>query len=50
MAGEYSRELSVKVFAAQFRLARMGFTQGGSPGYGFRRSASRLEFPILSRY
>jgi len=37
MAGEYSRELSVRVHAAQRRFAGMGFHQGGSPGYGFRR-------------
>jgi DNA invertase Pin-like site-specific DNA recombinase len=37
MAGEYSRELSVKVFAGQARLIRLGFRQGASPGYGTRR-------------
>jgi DNA invertase Pin-like site-specific DNA recombinase len=37
MAGEYSRELSVKVRQGHERLARMGFKQGGSPGYGLRR-------------
>jgi DNA invertase Pin-like site-specific DNA recombinase len=37
MAGEYSRELSVKVFAGQCRLVRMGFRQGGSAGFGLRR-------------
>jgi DNA invertase Pin-like site-specific DNA recombinase len=37
MAGEYSRELSAKVFAAQSRLARMGFNQGGAAVYGLRR-------------
>jgi DNA invertase Pin-like site-specific DNA recombinase len=37
MAGEYSRELGVKVLAGQKRLAAMGFKQGGMPGYGFRR-------------
>jgi DNA invertase Pin-like site-specific DNA recombinase len=37
MAGEYSRELSTKVFAAQCRLVKLGFRQGGSPPYGFRR-------------
>jgi hypothetical protein len=30
MAGEYSRELSVKVFAGQCRLIENGFRQGGS--------------------
>ncbi len=37
MAGEYSRELSEKVFAAKSRFARMGFRQGGSAGFGLRR-------------
>jgi len=37
MAGEYSRELGVKVLAGLKRLARLGFKQGGIPGYGFRR-------------
>ncbi len=37
MAGEYSRELSVKVFAGQARLVRLGYRLGGSPGYGYRR-------------
>lgn len=37
MAGEYSRELSVKVFAAQSRIAKMGFHVGGLPPYGYRR-------------
>jgi len=37
MAGEYSRELSVKVFAGQCRLVEHGFRQGGPAGYGLRR-------------
>jgi DNA invertase Pin-like site-specific DNA recombinase len=37
MAGEYSRELSAKVFAGQCRLITLGFRQGGMPGYGLRR-------------
>lgn len=37
MAGEYSRELSVKVFAGQANLIRLGYRQGGAPGYGLRR-------------
>jgi DNA invertase Pin-like site-specific DNA recombinase len=37
MAGEYSRELSNKVFAGQCRLVKLGFRQGGPPGYGLRR-------------
>src|SRR5947199_8452167 len=37
MAGEYSRELGVKVLAGQKRLARLGFKQGGRPGYGLKR-------------
>lgn len=37
MAAEFSRELSVKVFAGQSRLARKGYKLGGAPGYGLRR-------------
>lgn len=37
MAGEYSRELSAKVFAGQCRLIEHGYRQGGSAGYGLRR-------------
>src|SRR5271170_6963701 len=37
MAGEYSRELGVKVLAGQKRLALLGFRQGSRPGYGLRR-------------
>jgi len=37
MAGEYSRELSVKVSAGQRRLASMGFWQGGPPPFGMAR-------------
>ncbi|EME70981.1 site-specific recombinase [Paramagnetospirillum caucaseum] len=37
MAGEYSRELSVKVFAGQCRLIEHGYRQGGPSGYGLRR-------------
>lgn len=37
MAGEHSRELSVKVFAGQCRLIGLGFRQGGPAGYGLRR-------------
>jgi DNA invertase Pin-like site-specific DNA recombinase len=37
MAGEYSRELGVKVSVGQRRLAGMGFWQGGNPPFGFQR-------------
>ncbi len=37
MAGEYSRELSVKVYAGQANLIRLGYRQGGAAGYGLRR-------------
>lgn len=37
MAGEYSRELSAKVFAGQCRLIELGFRQGGMAGFGLRR-------------
>jgi DNA invertase Pin-like site-specific DNA recombinase len=37
MAGEYSRELSVRVFRAHQLVAQRGFRQGGPAGYGLRR-------------
>jgi DNA invertase Pin-like site-specific DNA recombinase len=37
MAGEYSRELSAKLARAKCQQARLGFRQGGSMIYGFRR-------------
>jgi DNA invertase Pin-like site-specific DNA recombinase len=37
MAGEYSRELSKKVFTGQLRIVKLGFRTGGAAGYGLRR-------------
>lgn len=37
MAGEYSRDLSTKVFSGQCRLVTLGYRQGGAAGYGLRR-------------
>jgi DNA invertase Pin-like site-specific DNA recombinase len=37
MAGEFSRELSVKVSDGQRRLASMGWWQGGNGPFGFQR-------------
>ncbi|MEI8342478.1 MAG: recombinase family protein, partial [Verrucomicrobiota bacterium] len=37
MAGEYSRELSGKVFQGACRLIRLGYKQGGTAGFGLRR-------------
>src|SRR6266567_6284944 len=37
MAGEYSRELSVKISDGQRRLASMGFWQGGEAPFGMAR-------------
>ena len=37
MAGEFSRQLSVKVFAGQRRLTIGGFHVGATSGYGLRR-------------
>ena len=37
MAGEYSRELSAKVFKGQCHLIELGYRQGGVAGYGLRR-------------
>src|SRR5208337_2893830 len=36
MAGEYSRELSAKVFQGACRLIQLGFKQGGTAGFGLR--------------
>jgi DNA invertase Pin-like site-specific DNA recombinase len=50
MAGEYSRELSVKLARAKRQQAQLGFRQGGSLIYGFRRllvDASRNPRQIL---
>ena len=52
MAGEYSRELGVKVIDGQKRLAQLGFKQGGIPGYGLRRllvSENRTPKQLLAR-
>jgi DNA invertase Pin-like site-specific DNA recombinase len=52
MAGEYSRELGVKVFAGQRRGASLGFRQGAVPGYGLRRllvSAEKLPKQFLAQ-
>jgi DNA invertase Pin-like site-specific DNA recombinase len=37
MAGEYSRELSTKVFQGACRLIQCGYKQGGTAGFGLRR-------------
>jgi len=37
MAGEYSRELSNKVFHGACRLIQLGYRQGGAAGFGLRR-------------
>ena len=37
MAAEFSRELSVKVFAGVSRIVELGFRPGGAAGYGYRR-------------
>lgn len=52
MAGEYSRELSAKVFQGQCNLIRLGFRQGGAPGFGLRRmlvDENRIPKGILER-
>ena len=49
VAGEYCRELSVKVFAGQCRLIELGFRQGGPAGYATWRCAiasSRRVLPV----
>src|SRR5580658_5045724 len=37
MAGEYSRDLGVRVYAGMKRLTLLGFKTGGIAGYGLRR-------------
>jgi DNA invertase Pin-like site-specific DNA recombinase len=52
MAAEFSRELSVKVHAAQLRGASLGFRQGGPIGFGLRRELideNRLSKGFLRR-
>ena len=52
MAAEYSRELGVKVFAAEKRWAEQGFKQGGLAGYGLRRlmiSSDGVRKQLLSK-
>jgi DNA invertase Pin-like site-specific DNA recombinase len=41
MAGEFSRELGVKVSAGKARIGRLGFRVGGPAGYGLRRQLFR---------
>ncbi len=51
-AGDYSRDLSVKVFVGQCRLIRMGYRQGGPAGYGLRRmrvDQTGAELGVLER-
>jgi len=43
MAGEYSRELSSKVFKGQCRLIELGYRQGGPAGFGLRRMLIDIE-------
>ncbi|SIN99348.1 recombinase family protein [Paraburkholderia phenazinium] len=53
MAGEYSRELSQKVFIGQYKLAERGFWQGAAPGYGLQRvlvdSDGNIKGPLRHR-
>jgi len=37
MAGEYSRDLSTRVFRGQCKLIELGYRQGGPAGFGLRR-------------
>ena len=43
MAGEYSRELSIKTLEGQKQAALNGFRAGGIPGHGLRRLAVSLD-------
>jgi DNA invertase Pin-like site-specific DNA recombinase len=50
MAGEYSRELSVKIARAHRRHAELGFHQGGPANFGLRRmlvdANNKLKMPL----
>jgi DNA invertase Pin-like site-specific DNA recombinase len=50
MAGEYSRELSAKVFAGQCRLIEMGYRQGGMAGYLAKLLANEAVRSYVSRH
>jgi DNA invertase Pin-like site-specific DNA recombinase len=43
IAAEYSRELSLKCFRGQKRVAELGFCVGGCAPYGFRRATIRSD-------
>ena len=45
MAGEYSCELSAKVFAGQCRLIELGFRQGARPATAFGRLVDQSGIP-----
>ena len=47
MAGEYSRELSVKVFAGQCRLIEHGYRQGGPAGFGLTDADGRAGAQLM---
>lgn len=52
MAGEYSRELSTKVYEGSKRVSQLGFKVGGTAGYGLRRmlvSGNRVHKQELMR-
>src|SRR5271170_37232 len=52
MAGEYSRELSVKVYEGSRHISQLGFKVGGTAGYGLRRmlvSGGRVHKQELTR-
>src|SRR5450631_4270537 len=46
MAGEYSRELSAKVFKGQCKLVELGYRQGGPAGFGLRRVLIDQQGPV----
>lgn len=52
MAAEFSRELGIKSYEGQRRLAQLGFKMGGSAGYGLRRmllSSNGKEIRVLQK-
>lgn len=48
MAGEYSRDLSVRTLRNQRRVAAQGFRLGGMAGYGYRRALVQGDGSLVS--
>lgn len=49
-ASEFSRDISVRASAAHIKLSKLGFLQGGTPGYGLRRAAVATNRDIIQTF